>query len=71
MTDSNIINFGDGPLTAQQRQALKRIRRDLQKMNLAYNDTQNLARAIHDLIGVLLPGLDIDEADAPHAKASG
>jgi hypothetical protein len=69
---SNIIPFAEGwPMTPEQRRALKAIRRDLKKMNLAYNDTQNLARAIHDLIGVLLPGLDIDEADAAQEKASG
>jgi len=70
MTDSNIINFGDGPLTAQQHLALKKIRRDLQRMNLAYNDTQNLARVIYDLIGILLPGLDLDDEQDTSQKAS-
>ncbi len=48
-------------MTAQQRDALRKIRRDLQKMHLAYNDGKNPAKVVADMIDVFLPGLDGEE----------
>ena len=72
MTDSNIVNFGDGPLTTQQRVALRRIRSDLLKMHLPMNGERHLATAIIGIVDCFLSGLDVevnDEQDA-QAKAS-
>jgi hypothetical protein len=69
MTD--IISVHGGPLTAQQRRALRKLYRDLQRMHLAHNGEQSLARAVSDLIAVLLPGCADDEQEAPPAQASG